>query len=179
MDYKYQAGKIENQIEEQSGEYIPKTEKSEQEMRVDILAHALNTANRMIDFNEKHEVQKSKWRKNFIILFCLLLIISFAFTVLLLFLGKLSDLQLTILVVNLIVEILAIIFFMLTLPTAKAGGFLLHRPPLAQPSLTRTHSGVHSRVPHGIGTSASVRCHPCMFTHRVFSFPLSGCCLPR
>jgi len=27
LDYKYQAGKIENQIEEQSGEYIPKTEK--------------------------------------------------------------------------------------------------------------------------------------------------------
>jgi hypothetical protein len=113
LDYKYQSKKIEEQIEEQSEKYIPKAEKSEQEMRVDILAHALNTANRMIDFNEKHEVQKSKWRTIFIALFCVLLIVSFGVTVLLLFLGKLSDLQLSVLVVNLIIEVLAIIFFMI------------------------------------------------------------------
>jgi len=65
----------------------------------------------------------------------------------------------------------------LTLPTAKSGGFLLHRPPLANPSLTRTHSGVHSRVPHGIGTTAFavIPIHSALTRCGVFANPLSGC----
>ena len=113
MDYNIQVDKITEQVEEQSIKYIPKSEKGEQELRIEILSHALKTANRIIDFNERHERQKHFWRKFFIISFCFLLLISFGIVVILLCLEKLSDLQLSVLIGNVIVEIFAIIFFMI------------------------------------------------------------------
>ena len=113
MDYNIREDKITEKVEEQAGRYIPVEARSEKELRIEILSHALNTANKIIGFNEKHEKQKHFWRKFFIISFCSLLLVSFMSMVVLLSMEKISDLQLGVLTGSVLAEIFAIIFFMI------------------------------------------------------------------
>ena len=112
MDYKIDTDKITAQVEKQIEEFVSKREKSEKDLRKDILNSALKTANTINEFNMQLETKKHTWRKFFIIFFCILLSVSFGTIVILLIFGKISDLQLSVLTSSILAEIFAILFFM-------------------------------------------------------------------
>ena len=113
MDYNVKEDKIAEQVEKQSDSYISENDRIEQELRIKILTHALETANKIINFNERHEKQKYFWRKFFIGFLCILLVCSLIFTGVFLYKEKLSDFQLSILAGSILAEIFAMIFFMI------------------------------------------------------------------
>jgi len=112
LDYNIKKDKITEQVEEQSDSFVSENEKNEQKIRIEILTHALNTANRIINFNEEHEKKKSFWRGFFIIFLCIILVSSLALAGIFLYIEKLSDFQLSILSGSILAEIFAMIFFM-------------------------------------------------------------------
>lgn len=115
MTYDTNDNNINDHVSEQLNTFVQKTEiiqKNETELRIDILNSALNTANKIIAFNIEHENKKHHWRKVFMIFFCSLLAASFAVISTLLFMEKISDVQLTVLASSILAEIFAIVFFM-------------------------------------------------------------------
>jgi len=112
LDYKYDTDKIAEQVEKQIDNFVSKDERTEKDLRKDILNSALKTANTINEFNMQLETKKHFWRKFFMIFFCSMLFVSFVAIVGLLICGKITDLQLGVLTSSMLAEIFAIVFFM-------------------------------------------------------------------
>ena len=90
-----------------------KPEKTEAQLRADILVAAIDNAKKIYEVNQRHEEKKSKWRAFFIIAISIILFASLIFIGISLWKGKLSDVAISACFVNVFVNVFAILFFMI------------------------------------------------------------------